>query len=81
MSTYSIPNVNNKPPQLVDPGFHADIRFDPNDAAPIYVGLNTLNGQSTTNINWKIYKFTYSGSSVTRVQLAYGAWDSRVFLF
>ena len=81
MSTYSIPNVNNNKPQLSDLGFYADIRFDVDDSAPTYIGLNVLNGASTTALGWKIYKFTYSGSNVTRIQLAYGAWDSRVGLF
>lgn len=80
-STYSIPNVNNKPPQLVDLGFYADIRFDEDDEAPIYIGMNVVNGASTTATDWKILKFTYSSSAVTRIQLAYGTWDGRVALF
>lgn len=81
MSTYSIPNVNNKPPQLVDLGYYADIRYDANDSAPTYIGMNVTNGADTTGIDWKILKFTYSGSDVTRIQLAYGAWDGRALLF
>ena len=82
MSTYQIPNVNNKPPQLADLGFYADIRFDPDDSAPTYIGLNVLNGADTTlNTDWKVLKFTYSGSNVTRIQTAYGAWDNRISLF
>ena len=80
-STYQIPNVNNKPPQLADLGFYADIRFDASDAAPDYIGLNVLNGASTESTDWKILKFSYSGTDVTRIQTAYGAWDNRVSLF
>ena len=81
MSTYAIPNINNKPPQLVDMGFAADIRFDPSDAQPIYLGLNVLNNASTASADLKIYKITYSGVATTRIQLAYGTWDARSSYF
>jgi hypothetical protein len=81
MTTYNIPQINERPPQLVDLGYYADIRFDADDALPDYIGLNLVNGQATSEGDWKIYKFTYSGSSATRIQLAYGAWDDRVSLF
>lgn len=58
-----------------------DIRFDPNDSAPNYIGLNKTNGASTSAETWIIYKFTYSGDNVTRIQKALGAWDSRAGLF
>lgn len=80
MSTYQIPNVNNKPPQLGDLGFYCDIRFDPDDSTPTYIGLHVTNGVATSDTNWKILKFTYSGSNVTRIQTAYGAWDNRATL-
>jgi len=82
MSTYRYSPVNNNPPTVVDPGFYADIRFDADDSAPTYIGLNVTNDASTsTDTGWKVYKFTYSGSNVTRIQLAYGAWDNRASLF
>ena len=81
MTTYRFPNINNRPPQIGDLGFYADIMFDPNDSAPIYIGLNTTNGADASGSDWKVYKFTYSGSNVTRVQLAYGSWTGRVGLF
>jgi hypothetical protein len=80
LSTYQIPNINNKPPQLADLAFYADIRFDPDDSQPTYIGLNVLNGAATSSTDWKIYKFTYSGSNTTRIQVAYGSWDGRVAL-
>lgn len=80
MSTYQIPNVNNKPPQLGDLAFYCDIRFDTSDAAPIYIGLNVTNGASANATDWKILKFTYSGSDVTRIQTAYGSWTGRAGL-
>ena len=82
MSTYQIPNINNKPPQLTDSGFYSDILFDPDDSQPIYIGLNVTNGADTTlDTSWKVYKFTYSGTNITRIQIAYGAWDNRASLF
>lgn len=82
MSTYKIPNINNNKPQLSDLGWYSDIRFDPSDAAPVYIGLNVTNGADVTSDNeWKILKFSYSGSDVTRIQTAYGNWTGRVGYF
>lgn len=81
MSTYSIPNINNKPPQLVDLGFYCDIRFDADDSAPTYIGMNVTNNASTSATDWKVLKFTYSGSNTTRIQVSYGSWDGRASLF
>ena len=81
MSSYSIPNINERKPQLVDSGFWADIRFDQSDAQPTYIGLSDTNGALTTDSVWKLYKFTYSGSDSTRIQLAYGSWDGRAGAF
>lgn len=81
MSTYSFPIVNNKTAQLSDLGFYADIRYDVDDLAPIYIGLHLTKGASTSDTAWKIYKFTYSGGNVTEIQLAYGAWANRASLF
>jgi hypothetical protein len=81
MSTYTIPNINDYKPKIVDAAFYADIRFDADDTAPDYIGLHETNGASTSTATWKIYKFTYSGGAVTRIQLAYGAWDNRATLF
>jgi len=85
LSTYQIPNVNNKPPQLADLGFYADIRFDPDDSLPIYIGLNVLSGANTgTATDWKILKFSYAAGNTTyttRVQTAYGTWNDRTTYF
>ena len=81
-NTYKLPiNINNRPPQIVDLGWFADIQFDASDAAPDYIGLNILKGASDGATDWKIYKFTYSGDNVTRIQLAYGTWTGRIALF
>lgn len=80
MSTYSIPIVNDKVPELVDLGFYCDIRFDVDDSAPTYIGLNVTNAALTSRNDWKIYKFTYSGSNTTRIQSQTGIWDNRAVL-
>lgn len=60
---------------------YADFRFDPNDSAPTYIGKNKTNGAATSANDWTIYKFTYSGSDVTRIQKTTDAWDDRVAAF
>lgn len=80
MSTYQIPLINNKPPALVDSGFYSDIRYDADDSAPTYIGLNVTNTAATSSSDWKIYKFTYSGSNVTRIQSQTGIWNNRASL-
>lgn len=66
---------------IVDSGFWGDIRFDPDDIAPNYIGMHLENDALTTNREWKIYKVTQGDTGITRFQLAYGAWDSREDLF
>lgn len=66
---------------MVDTGFFADIRFDASDTQPDYIGLHETNGADTAVIGWKVYKFSYSGTAITRIQLAYGSWDGRAALF
>lgn len=80
-NTYKSPSINQRPPQITDSAFYSDIRFDADDSLPDYVGLHIQNGASTTDTEWKLYKFTYNGSNVTRIQVAYGSWDDRATYF
>ncbi len=85
MSTYKQTDVNNRPPQLSDLGFYADVRFDPNDATPDYIGLNTVAQADTgsTNTTWKVYRFYYASAastSVSEIRFAYGSWSGRASL-
>jgi hypothetical protein len=80
-SSYRTPNLGAMRPRTADLGFWADIRYDASEENPDYVGLHLVNGAETSDANWKIYKFTYSGANVTRTQLAYGTWDGRAALF
>ena len=68
MSTYKIPSINYIKPQLADLGWAADVRFDPDDSLPTYIGIHITNGAATSDTDWKLYKFSYSGSNATRVQ-------------
>lgn len=77
MSTYKSQNINLRPPQLVDSSFWGDIRFDGSD----YIGCHDTNGASTADSNWKVIKFSYTGTTLERIQVAYGAWDDRITLF
>lgn len=78
---YIRPLINNAPPQNVDLSYWADIRYDPDDLQPTYLGLHLDTNASTTDLNWKIFKYSYTGTNVNRIQLAYGAWDNRLTLF
>lgn len=80
-TAYRRPVINDTPPQKVDMAYWGDVRYDPDDLQPIYIGQHLDTNASTTDINWKIYKYTYLTTNVSRVQLAYGAWDSRLTLF
>jgi hypothetical protein len=66
---------------LSDAGFWAQILFDASDALPDYIGLNIDKDAATSLTDWKIYKFTYFGSDITKIQFSYGSWDGRVALF
>ena len=57
------------------------ILFDADDSAPDYIGLNEDKDAVTTDTDWIVLKFTYSGSNVTKIERAVGAWDSRAGLF
>ena len=76
-NTYKLPLLNHRPPQPVDLGWSAEIKFDPSDATPTYIGLHTQAGASESDTGWKVYRFFYSGSDVTGVRLGYGDWTTR----
>ena len=81
MSTYRFPKVNEVRPQLADIAFYSDVRFDPSADAPVYIGLHVTNGEPETSTDWKVLKFTYSGTAITRIQTAYGSFAGRAALF
>ena len=81
MADYRIPTVNDRAPDLTDCGYYAEILGDPNINIPTYLGLHLVKGASQSDLNWKIYKFFYTGTGNTEIQLAYGAWSSRTSLF
>jgi len=57
------------------------ILFDPDDSQPTYIGVNDDSDANTTDIDWTIYKFLYSGSNTTSIRKKTGAWDNRSSLF
>lgn len=67
--------VTEKPP--------LDIRYDPDDSLPTYIGLNFGSyNASTSAATWTIFKYTYSSSKATRIQRRDNvAWDNRASLF
>jgi len=80
-STYQSVIINGRLVTPVDSGFYTDIRYDPSDALPNYIGMNLTNGAAESASDWKVLKLTYSGSDVTRIQVTYGTWTDRTDLF
>jgi len=60
-----------------------DIRYDADDSAPTYIGLNYGSpNASTTAETWTVLKFTYSSGNVTRIQRVDNKqWAERGVLF
>ena len=60
-----------------------DIRFDPDDNTPIYIGLNYDSYDAgTTATDWMIIKFTYDTTKTIRIQKREKvAWTDRTSLF
>lgn len=81
MSSYKKQVVNRESIRVADLDFWGDTRFDPSDSSPTYVGNHLVHGAATSDPNWKIRKFTYAVGNITRIELAYGAWDDRATLF
>jgi hypothetical protein len=77
MSTYQVPNVNNKIPQLIDDGFYTNIKVDKTVYAPtIYVGLHLNRTAASSEDGWKIIKVVPNGADVD-VTTFYGIFDNR----
>ena len=60
-----------------------DIRFDPDDSRPIYIGMHEQSGAATTDTHWEILKITYATTTsydATRIQKLSGAWNGRTGL-
>jgi len=57
------------------------VKFDANDSAPNYIGINKTRTAATSEGTWTVMKFTYDGSNVTDIETAYGVWDDRASLF
>lgn len=58
-----------------------EIVYDADDSQPTYIGLHKSLNAPDADSGWLIYKFTYSGSNVTRIQRVTGAWVNRTTLF
>lgn len=57
------------------------VQFDPDDSKPDYVGMNNSADASDDTEDWRIFKFTYSGSNVTKIVKKIGSWTNRASLF
>lgn len=55
-----------------------DVRFDPDETAPLYIGTHQTQDAPTTSTAWYISKFTRDGNGkATRIQRRKGSWDDR----
>lgn len=57
------------------------VLFDADDSQPDYIGINSDADAATSDSDWVIYKFAYTGSNATSIRKKTGAWDDRVSLF
>lgn len=57
-----------------------DVRIEYSSGDPIYIGRHFLNDADTSATNWAIWKYTYDGLDVTRIELLEGSWDNRASL-
>jgi len=53
------------------------VKFDPDDSTPDFIGINNRANASDDDDDWRIYKFTYSGSNVIRIVKVFGKWSER----
>lgn len=61
-----------------------DIRFDPDDSRPVFIGLHTNYDADTSDPDWWLINFTYTGAGstkVTRIRRNIGVYDDRATLF
>ena len=74
--------TQDNPLEVVDPTA-LDIRFDPTDVTPIYIGMEFDNyDASTSTTTWTVLKQTFSGINVTRIQRRTDiAWTDRATSF
>jgi len=58
-----------------------DQRFEYSNGLLIYKAVHRLHDASITEIEWAIWKFTYSGTDVVRIEGPLsGTWDGRASL-
>jgi hypothetical protein len=59
----------------------AYVKYDADDSAPTYIGINSNADALDGDTDWMVYKFTYSGSNVTAIRRKSGSWTGRAGLF
>jgi hypothetical protein len=47
---------------------------------PIYKGYNLKTNALDSDPNWEIFKFTYDGTDIVKIQVATGTWTARASL-
>ena len=61
------------------------IRFDPDDEYPEFIGVNESADAFTSGSTWAILKFHYTGTATgtvgTKIERRQGSWDERLTYF
>jgi hypothetical protein len=55
----------------------ANVKFDPSDLKPDYIGVNADPSADDGDTDWTIFEFTYSGDNVTQIVRSVGSWTDR----
>lgn len=62
-------------------GFWRDVRMEYSSGDLIYKGSHWLHDAATSDENWEVWKYTWDGSDLTRIEGPLtGAWDDRAAL-
>ena len=62
-------------------GYWRDQRFEYSSSNIVYKGVHELHNAATTDTGWQVWKYTWTGDDLTRVEGPLsGAWDSRASL-
>ena len=59
---------------------HPDVLFEYTGGVLDYKGVHTSHDPGTDDEGWTIYKFTWDGNDLVRLEKLTGAWDNRATL-
>jgi len=57
------------------------VKYDADDTAPVYIGVNNVADASDDADDWRLYKFYYVGVGVVKIIKKTGSWTLRSSYF